>query len=367
MPRQAPCVLPLTDSSAAWVSLALRGLAVKLFSRMQSQLDYARRHQRTVLYHLTPRKIANILQNELEMRALAVTLKSRPFFIKIEPTLRCHLRCTGCPFHGPSTEGLTTRLHMTLAEFKRLVDPLADVLLGISLSLRGDSLHAPELLDMVRYCHERNIGTAFPTNFSYKLSDEKIEELVECGLDHLMISLDGTTQEAYEQYRRGGNLDLILDNCRRLIAAKKRRGAVRPFLEWKFVRFAHNRHQLEDARRMAGEMGFDRFSWMEDHQETYQRTVAQSNAGAARLKRGTPCFWLYRTMVICWDGRVLPCCNDHFDMGTAGEQGVLDIWNGPQFQELRRMFRTGIVTGANGLICENCPEYWGSVFYRQSN
>jgi hypothetical protein len=32
-----------------------------------------------------------------------------------------------------------------------------------------------------------------------------------------MVSLDGTTQDSYGQYRRGGKIDLVMNNCRELI------------------------------------------------------------------------------------------------------------------------------------------------------
>ena len=52
----------------------------------------------------------------------------------------------------------------------------------------------------------KRIYTATSTNAHY-LTDEIARKTVESGLDRLIISIDGTTQEVYKQYRVGGNIE----------------------------------------------------------------------------------------------------------------------------------------------------------------
>ena len=41
------------------------------------------------------------------------------------------------------------------------------------------------------------------------------------GLDRLIISLDGTTQEVYQQYRVGGRLEKVLEGTRNVVRWRK--------------------------------------------------------------------------------------------------------------------------------------------------
>jgi len=62
---------------------------------------------------------------------------------------------------------------------------------------------------MVAYAGSKNIYTATSTNAHY-LNDENARKTIESGLDRLIISLDGTSQEVYSQYRIGGDLEKVL-------------------------------------------------------------------------------------------------------------------------------------------------------------
>jgi radical SAM protein with 4Fe4S-binding SPASM domain len=44
------------------------------------------------------------------------------------------------------------------------------------------------------------------------------------------------------------------------------------------------------------------------------------------------------TLLVEWDGTVLPCCRDHIVLGNLHEQSLPEIWNGAAMQELRRSF-----------------------------
>ena len=53
---------------------------------------------------------------------------------------------------------------------------------------------------------------------------------VESGLDRLIISIDGTTQEVYQQYRVGGNLEKVLQGASNIVKWKKELKSKTPFV-----------------------------------------------------------------------------------------------------------------------------------------
>lgn len=68
----------------------------------------------------------------------------------------------------------------------------------------GEPLLNPEIYRMIKYCEERNILSVTSTNLN-KFSRENARDLVESGLDALIIALDGIAEETYSKYRIGGS------------------------------------------------------------------------------------------------------------------------------------------------------------------
>ena len=93
--------------------------------------------------------------------------------------------------------------------------------LWLTFYLQGEPYLNRAFLDMVKFAHENNIYTATSTNAHY-LKPEMAEKTIESGLDRLIISIDGTTQETYESYRIGGKLEKVLEGAKDIIAAKKK-------------------------------------------------------------------------------------------------------------------------------------------------
>lgn len=310
-------------------------LKIQLFLR---RFDSLKRHFRNSIRHATCKKLINVVINEIEFRNKKTVLSSVPYFIKIEPTPNCHLKCPQCQ-HGKkeSKNKENKKMVLSLDNFKKIIDPFADKLFGVSLSHRGEPLLNPFIFQIIAYCHKKNIGTSFPTSFSVKLSHEQIEQIVICGLDHLIVSIDGVTQNIYEKYRRGGNLNLVFENVSALIDAKKRLNSKTPFIEFKFILFQHNHHQLSSAEKISHKMGFDKFTAVLDNSSP----SLNDKRNQVKTKKNTekkPCFWPWNSMVIYWDGTVSSCCARHFNMGNVFESSINSIWNNEMYEKLRSSF-----------------------------
>ncbi len=328
--------------------------AVKLIRRR----EYLARHLVNFLPYLSIRKVANLSLNLLEYRLKSPEPRSLPPYIKVEPTPLCQLSCPGCmqpKYLAGARSGQA--MQMTLDEFKRIVDPLKHVLLGISLSNYGEPLLNRQLAEIIAYGHLNRIAISFPTNLSLKLNEAAIEKLVRSGVDSLMVSLDGASQESYARYRVGGDYELVLANVKAITAAKQALGMKRPRLTWKFVVFDHNRHERDYVVRMHRELGFDDYSFVQDGRGG-DFTAAKAAYNAGLRDKNTACYWLWHAMIIRWDGEVFPCCTYHdFHLGNAIQGNSADIWKSRSYQALRRGFaRAG---GSQGIhkICRQCRGY----------
>jgi len=78
----------------------------------------------------------------------------------------------------------------------------------------GEPFLNKNLLYMVRALSERGIKSHLDSNLSLRdFSDREAQEIVRSGLFSLFASIDGVTQESYEKYRVGGNVERALGNC----------------------------------------------------------------------------------------------------------------------------------------------------------
>lgn len=318
------------------------------YENFLTRIGILKQFSRLIITHTTGKKIINLVMNEIEFKSKKNILSSTPYFIKIDPTPNCTLKCPQC-IHGQKNINDEKKI-LTLENFKKIIDPFTDNLFGIDLCHLGEPLLNPYLFQIIAYCHEKNIGTLFPTNFSMELSQKQIEQIVTCGLDYIMICIDGITQDVYEKYRREGNLNLVLKNASTLIDTKKKLNSKTPLIEFKFILFDHNSHQLNDAKKLSKYMGFDTFHVILDRASPELHKIKNQIKNKNIAKKKT-CYWPWNSMIICWDGTVSPCCID-YNMGNALETPINLIWNNDRYQELRS-FLTEQRSG-EWQCCQNC-------------
>jgi radical SAM protein with 4Fe4S-binding SPASM domain len=222
---------------------------------------------------------------------------------------------------------------------------------------------------MVNYASSKNIYTATSTNAHY-LDDETAKKTVQSGLDRLIISIDGTTQETYQQYRIGGTLQKVLDGAKNIVKWKKELKSKTPHLIFQFLVVNHNEHQLEDLYKLAAETGVDevalKTAQVYDYEngnklipenEKYSRYTRQAD-GTFKLKNKllNHCWKLWHSCVITWDGSVVPCCFDKdasHKMGSLKEQSFAALWQNENYRD----FRASLLRSRSEIeICRNCTE-----------
>ena len=154
-----------------------------------------------------------------------------PFSISIEPTTACNLRCPQCPSGLRAFSRPTRNLRSDF--FRQIIDELHKDLLYLSFYFQGEPYINPNFLDMVEYAHQKGIYTASSTNGHF-LNDKNAKRTIKSGLDRLIISIDGTTQEVYESYQKKGNLETVLEGTRNIIKWKKALKSKTPILFFSF-------------------------------------------------------------------------------------------------------------------------------------
>jgi radical SAM protein with 4Fe4S-binding SPASM domain len=259
--------------------------------------------------------------------------------------------------------------------FYRTIDELAPRLWYLTFYFQGEPYLHPQFLDMVQYASKKKIYTATSTNAHY-LTEQNARRTVESGLDRLIISLDGTTQDVYQQYRVGGRLDKVLEGTRRVVKYKRELKSQTPRVIFQFLVVRPNEHQIEDAKRLAEELGVDdvwfKTAQIYDYQQgspliptiDYYSRYRNNTDGSWSIKNRllNHCWKMWHSCVITWDGLVVPCCFDkdaEYRLGDLKGQTFRQLWHGPKYQG----FRKALLKGRDQVeMCRNCTagtKVWG--------
>ena len=290
-----------------------------------------------------------------------------PMTISVEPTTACNLRCPECPSGLRSFSRNTGNLKKDF--FRQTLEQVADRLVYMMFYFQGEPYINPEFLNMVELARDKGVYTMTSTNGHF-LNEANARKTVESGLDRLIISVDGTTQEVYEQYRKAGTLEMVLEGARQVIKWKKVLKRHTPYIIFQFLVVKPNEHQIEDIKRIARDMGIDevklKTAQVYDYRNgnelipsiaKYSRyQLQQDGTYQVKNKLLNHCWKLWHACVITWDGMVVPCC---FDKDAAHRLGDLkhnsfkDIWRGGEY----RKFRRTLLQGRDQIdICTNCTE-----------
>lgn len=291
-----------------------------------------------------------------------------PMSISFEPTTSCNLRCPECPSGLRQFTRPTGMLKKDF--FSQTIDDIYKDILYLIFYFQGEPFLNKDFLEMVKYASDKGIYTATSTNAHY-LTDEVARKTVESGLDRLIISIDGTTQEIYKQYRIGGNINKVIEGAKNIVKWKKALKSKTPFVFFQFLVVKPNEHQVEEIKLLAKEIGVNevRFKTAQiyDYEsdpnqlipvnEKFSRYKKDKNGTTvSKNKLANHCWKLWQANVITWDGLVVPCCFDKdatHQLGNLKMQSFREIWTNDNYKQFRKELMT---SRKNIDICANCSE-----------
>lgn len=334
---------------------------------------------------LTFQKLSNILRASAHFVLRNERVNSMPIFLRIDVSPLCNLRCTVCIHaHADGNPALRKQQfdgsqQMELAQYRRLIDEVSESACGVSLYYLGDPLVHPEVDEMCGIARRARLNVHYSTNFSFVLSDQRIRDIVSCGLTHLTVCVDGLSQNKYERTRVGGRIDLVLSNLRRVCACRESlRGKV-PLIEVQYIKYQHNLDELDAARRLFSELGVDQVHelWGGLHNYTDRDPGNYTVVGPKKKSWVPHCHWPHFFMQIKYNGDVIPCCCFRLGqqysntdaprcVGNVFETSVREVWNSAQYRDVRRIIsRPGLTSSTPSLkknFCYACPRLFNTDY-----
>lgn len=357
---------------------------------------FVRRYRDETFSRLLAIKLTNLAAARYHHANRHAILFSHPILLMVDPANACQLGCPGCVH--TTNETYRTRFdwpRKTLSTdiYRAFLDRLGPFAFSVALYNYGEPLLNKRFSEIVSNSKEYLLHTFTSTNLSMPL--DSAEAIVESGLDYMVLSIDGATQPVYERYRKKGDLGLVLENTRKLVAAKRALKSTTPRLVWQFLTFEHNQHELADARRLAAEIGVNEFSvatpfgvdlddpsirpvrsedegihpvHFEEHGNMHSTHLKKIRARAdlideafrkswlmrldetvsdAAAPDAHTCPWLYFNLTMDGGGRILPCCMAPTRDGrnlvfanfeASGGESALSLVNTPMAMLAREAF-----------------------------
>ena len=289
-----------------------------------------------------------------------------PVSIAIEPTTSCNLRCPECPSGLRSFTRPTGMLNENF--FRRIIDEASSHVIYLTFYFQGEPYLNPDFLEMVTYAAEKKIFTVTSTNAHY-LTEENARRTVESGLDRMIISIDGTTQDVYEKYRIGGQLEKVMQGTANLLKMRRQLKSSTPEVVFQFLVVKPNQHQVGEVKQIGSKLGVDDV-WLKTAQvyhfengheliptigkfSRYKKVNAHFEIKNRMLNH---CWKMWHSCVITWDGKVVPCCFDkdaRHVLGDLTQQSLSAVWDGERYSDFRRSL---LKSRKEIDICTNCSE-----------
>ena len=255
---------------------------------------------------------------------------------------------------------------MSQEVWRRVLDEVRKTAYVIQFYFQGEPLLNKDLPTMIAQAHEVGLYTIVSTN-AQALTRELAQSLVDAGLNRIIVSMDGLTEESYGAYRIGGSLQQCINALCFLREAKDRTPYAlhrTPLIELQCLRLKTNEHEWEEFKRQYKALGADRltlktaqlYNYEDGHplmpsDPRYSR-YQRGKDGKYHLKKRVPwCTRVWSGVVITTNGDVLPCCYD-----KAHEHAYGNIMDAPLAELIRNDKARAFIRAAQREIPDICKE-----------
>jgi len=178
--------------------------------------------------------------------------------VHLENTQNCQASCPMCDRNqnGGEVNPHIDLSELTLEDCKRIFEPefIKQLNTMYMCGNLGDPIVARDTLEIFRYFRQYNNNMWLSMNTNAGARDESWwTELAEIfgRMGAVIFSVDGL-RDTNDAYRQGVSWDSVRRSMTSFIAAGGR-------ARWDYLIFEHNQHQVEEARRLSEEWGFEKF------------------------------------------------------------------------------------------------------------
>lgn len=283
------------------------------------------------------------MENNIGMRKEQI--HQYPLCIEVELTNRCSLNCVMC-----GTPYMTRqKCDMAWDLFTKVVDDaVRNGYRVMWLHVFGEPLLYPRIFDAVRYIKEADKrGPCISTN-GMLLTKDVSEQLIDSGVEHIMVVLSSMMKEVYEKIRVGAVFETVVENIHDLIDVS--RGRIDIVIQHLITKWNANETADEYYREFGRHKRFSVTDW-----QTVRLPPHGEYIGLTKPHYG--CLMRMVHFCVLADGRVPICCFDYDCTVCCGDmniQTIDEVATGKLFEQYTYKILTGDV--AEMPSCRKCYE-----------
>jgi len=140
---------------------------------------------------------------------LAIDFSERPYIVIWEVTQACDLACVHC---RACAQPKRNPLELSLNEGKRLIDEIAQMQVPVFVLTGGDPIKRPDLFELIHYATQAGVRVSLTPSATPLLTRQVIQQLKQCGLARLAVSLDGSQAQVHDEFRgMSGSFDRTME------------------------------------------------------------------------------------------------------------------------------------------------------------
>jgi len=311
---------------------------------------------------------------------------SAPLHVFLSITNQCNLNCIHCF----QSSGKKLANELTFLEIKKLIDSFSKLRVFSVVLTGGEPLLRSDIFPLLKYFRKNRIKVIINTNGTL-LTKKNVERLLDCGVNNLGVSLDGSKPEINDFIRGNGVFDKVTKNikiaidygvkvgigivvmkCNRkdipsLLSLARRLGVSgveinrlhllgRAALNASILRLSRHEfislvHQLKKIKRIYGDFVKINFSLWDHLIDVKLKSKKNPQRPATLMSK---CQAGKTFCAITCDGYVLPCNLLNLRCGNIREQELGEIWNSSLvLQRFRNLSKLAV--SQTNWKCKECP------------
>ncbi len=277
-----------------------------------------------------------------------------PFFLMIEPTSRCNLKCKMCPRSQGGCD-------LSFNQFKEIIDKFPSAT-ALRIQGLGEPLLNNDFFDMIKYARQKDIKVDTFCNGTLMDKDRALKT-IGSGLNNICFSIDGVSN--YESIRRGSKLDNVVRNIKEFVKIKRElKSDIQ--ISISTVLQKENYKELSDIVELVHEMGINNYGisfpnfpakpaqYDREQRDLFLKNKAEieteiNNVVSLAKRYGISvttktfeannsiCEWPWSGVNISAKGEVMPCCVlTNNVMGNIFSEDFNEIWNNSEYIRFRK-------------------------------
>lgn len=287
-----------------------------------------------------------------------------PYCLLVEPTNSCNIKCPLCP--SPPWINPRPKGSLSLENFIKIVDNSKDIIYRLHMVQGGEPFLNKEICKMIKYANRFNLYKLIFTNATL-LDRQLSSEIIDSGLEHIIISFDGFSKDTYESFRQGANFKKTVENIKTLGRIKTECKSIKPFIEIQWILTKYNESEVNRAKKEIS-------NWQGVNSFTIKSLCLNEHfldkEGVDRLKlkylpsynfrkhyidskKDRPNCSMPHLPVVLWDGSLSICCYDFkgdYIVGNLIRERLKTICERETYRRLLKQIYNKQLP-----LCKRCP------------